>query len=550
MRLLKSEAAYRSWRRVRSLCGQLEDSTRERAFQLAQWPEEARQTRIALGLGVASFMASLTLEYLRIGQSEAFFWSAGARALFLMVFAVALSASYRDKPGALMSWSLVATATAFALCGVVTILVGDLPWQDYAATTAMAMIYLAIFVPNRPPHAMLSVFILAASFVGLLFFVEGANNVARLVIVEIVVLITCLAAISHNARIRRAAYMGGVDLASTQESSRAELVEAEFQRQTFEEAAAEGVTLNEELVAAREDAERQSSFLRAVLDNIPQGVSVFDKELKLAAWNHRLDRMLNLPRKLLKVGTPLADIMLYNAERGEYGKGDPKEIVAARTREIASGQIAPHHYERRRPCGMVVEVRGDPMPGGGLVTTYADVTERRNAEEVIRKMALRDPLTGIANRNAFNQHLQAAIKEAGEGDGEFALALFDLDDFKPVNDRYGHPVGDMLLCHVARIIEESVRDEDVAARLGGDEFAIILKNLRDRGLAEELVRRIVEKLGQPVTLDGDEIRVGCSAGISIYPPDASTAEDLIRSADKALYAAKASGKNQMKLAAG
>lgn len=541
----------RSGKRASWLFGQLDDCAQEQAFQISTWQAEAKRIRIALGIGVALFMAALALEFYRIGQGEAFFWSALARVLFLLVCNVAFYASTRDRPGPLMAWSLVGAAGAFALCGVVTILVGRLPWQDYAATTAMAMLYLAIFLPNRPAHAMLSVVIMAVAYVGLLPFLDGAGNVIRLVMVEGVVLLACFVAIRRNARISRTVYLQGMELLSARESSRAELSDAEFQRQTFEEVAVENVTIIEALAIAHEDAEQQSSFLRAVLDNISQGVFVFDKAMQLAAWNNRLAILLDIPERLLKIGTPLEDIILFNAGRGEYGEGDPKEITAAEMTKIrAEGEVAPHHYERRRPCGIVVEVRGNPMPGGGLVTTYADVTERKNAEEAMQKMALRDALTGIANRNAFNQQLLATIEEASKEGGEFALAFFDLDDFKPVNDRFGHPVGDTLLCHVAKIIEDSIRNEDVAARLGGDEFAIILKHVEDRQLAEELVRRVVEKLAQPIVLDGNEIQVGASAGISIFPSDADNAEDMIRSADQALYAAKASGKNQLKLATG
>ena len=533
------------------LFGQLEDFTQERAFQKSIWRADARQIRIALGIAVVIFMASLAIEYFRIGQGDAFFWSASARAFFLVVCNLALFASTREKPGGLIAWSLVGAAAAFSLSGVVTILIDGLPWQDYAASTAMAMIYMTVFLPNRPRHAMLSVAIVGVSYVGLLPFLDVAGNVVRLVIVEAVVLVTCLVAIRRNAEARRDAYLRSCELQEARERSLAELSESHFQRQTFEEAAAEGVTVIEELALTREDAERQSIFLRAVLDNISRGVCVFDKDLRLAVWNQRLVTMLNIPDRLLQIGTPLADIMLFNAERGEYGEGDPKEIAVARMKEIgSSGVIVSHQYERRRPCGMVMDVRGNPMPGGGLVTTYTDITERKKAEEAIRKMALRDPLTGIANRNAFNQSLQAAIENVSENDDEFALALFDLDDFKPVNDQYGHPVGDTLLCHVANVIGDSIRDEDLVARLGGDEFAVILNHVRGRALAEELVGRIVEKLSRPVTLDGHEIQIGASAGISIFPADAADAEDIIRRADQALYAAKANGKNQLKLAAG
>lgn len=530
---------------------QLEDSTRELAFQKSVWLTDARQIRIALGVGLAAFMASLTLEYFRIGQEgDAFFWSAAARALFLVVCNVVLFASTRDEPGRLMAWSLVAAASAFALCGVVTILIGDLPWQDYAATTAMAMMYLAIFLPNRSMQSMLSVVIVAVAYVGLLPFLESSGNVARLVIVEGVILLSCLVAIRRNAWARRATYLQGIELSAVRENNHAELSESRFQRETFEEAATEGVSVIEELAKAREDAERQSTFLAAVLDNISRGVCVFDKDKKLAVWNQRLIDMKIMPASLLKIGTPLSEIILYNAEQGEYGEGDPKEIAAERLKEIQrNDEMRPYQYERTRPCGMVLDVRGNPMPGGGSVTTYTDITERRKSEAAIRRMALRDPLTGISNRNAFNQKLQAAIARVDREGGEFALALFDLDDFKPVNDQFGHLVGDMLLCRVAKIMEDSVRDDDVVARMGGDEFAVILNHISDQTLAEELVRRIVEKLSHPVVLDGHDIRIGASAGISIFPSDASDAEDMIRRADRALYSAKASGKNQLKLAA-
>lgn len=199
-------------------------------------------------------MASLAIEYYRIGQGDAFFWSAMAGAFFLLVCNAAFFATTRDEPGALMAGSLVAVAAAFALCGAVTILVGGLPWQDYAATTAMAMIFLAIFLPNRPAQAMLSVIITAVAYVGLLPFLDSAGNIVRLVIVEGVVLFACLAAIHRNARVRRAVFLQGIELLAARESSRAKLSEAEFQRQTFEEAAADGVTLIEDLALAREDA--------------------------------------------------------------------------------------------------------------------------------------------------------------------------------------------------------------------------------------------------------------------------------------------------------
>ncbi len=178
--------------------------------------------------------------------------------------------------------------------------------------------------------------------------------------------------------------------------------------------------------------------------------------------------------------------------------------------------------------------------------------ERRDHELLAQNariffMAHHDALTGLPNRLMFHDRLQEALMQQRRwGDG-IALLCLDLDHFKQVNDTLGHPVGDMLLKAVAGRLRECVRDGDMVARLGGDEFAVLQCGARQPERASELAQRIVEKLGAPYDLGGDRAVVGASVGIAVVTPDLCSADTLLRSADLALYRAKADGRGSFRL---
>ncbi|NQV22567.1 MAG: EAL domain-containing protein, partial [Rhodospirillales bacterium] len=169
--------------------------------------------------------------------------------------------------------------------------------------------------------------------------------------------------------------------------------------------------------------------------------------------------------------------------------------------------------------------------------------ERKRADETIRTMALQDSLTGLANREQFQRQMPPALANSLRVGRNVALMFLDVDHFKDVNDTLGHPIGDELLKEISKRLMICCRETDTVARLGGDEFAIIATNLHGPDGAATLARRIVDSLRAPVTLDGREIFITGSIGITVYPADGLDSADLQKNADLALYRAKDEGRD-------
>ncbi len=178
---------------------------------------------------------------------------------------------------------------------------------------------------------------------------------------------------------------------------------------------------------------------------------------------------------------------------------------------------------------------------------FRNVTEQLEAEKLIRKMAWHDSLTGLANRNLLAERLDDALKMGKRLEKQVAVMILDLDKFKPVNDLFGHGTGDKLLKVVSERLLQCAREIDTVARLGGDEFAIVFTNIDDDKNIISIADRIIHSIQQPTEVDGNIIQIGTSIGISFYPDDASTPDELIRMADVALYQAKDDGRRVYRL---
>ena len=172
---------------------------------------------------------------------------------------------------------------------------------------------------------------------------------------------------------------------------------------------------------------------------------------------------------------------------------------------------------------------------------------QRQAEEQLRALVYRDPLTGLPNRRLFEDRLAIALAQAHRYRHRLAVIFLDLDRFKQVNDTLGHAAGDALLKAVAERLAESVREGDTVARLAGDEFTLLLPGIHYAEDLAAISRKLVEALRQPFPIDGHAVRVTASGGISLYPDDGEDAETLLKSADTAMYRAKERGRDNFQL---
>ncbi|MBW7901062.1 MAG: EAL domain-containing protein [Rhodocyclaceae bacterium] len=410
---------------------------------------------------------------------------------------------------------------------------------------------------------------------------------------------------------------------------------------------------------------QRNELMRTIIENIPGGVSLMDGEFNFVAFNREFGRLLDVPEEMLaKLPLPLYDLTLYNARRSEYGPGDPEQIAAAHVDRARRGEA--HVFERTRPNGVVLEVRGAPLPDGGFVTIhtditarkraeerlllaekvfdnspeaimitdqgnrivsineaftqitgfaadevigadprilasgrhdrdfyrqmwaalqqgghwsgeiwdrrksgevypkwmtinavadqasgevthyvamFADITERKRAEERIHFLAHHDALTELPNRFSLELRLEQALVDARRHDWHVAVMFIDLDRFKVINDTLGHHVGDQLLIEVARRFRAAVRESDTVARLGGDEFVIVLPDLENGDAAAHVARKIVAALLAPIRIDGHDLHTSPSIGISLYPDDGLSVDAVMKNADTAMYHAKALGRN-------
>ena len=283
------------------------------------------------------------------------------------------------------------------------------------------------------------------------------------------------------------------------------------------------------------------------LSHMTQGLSMFDERKRLVVWNKRFAELYDVPEKFLKVGTPYEDIIADRFARGVTKADTSPEAVKAKIAELSSLARDSHRVDELAD-GRFLLLSRQPMPGGGWLAIMEDITERKRAEAEIVHLARHDVLTGLANRAEFNEKLEEASKRLKRGGAAITVMMLDLDRFKSVNDMYGHPAGDELLIEVGRRLKSTLRETDLLARLGGDEFAI----LQEGGPAQHegaiaLALRILTAISEPFDLGGFEVNIGTSVGIAMAPEHGTEPEELLKSADLALYTAKTQGRSDYRI---
>ena len=228
----------------------------------------------------------------------------------------------------------------------------------------------------------------------------------------------------------------------------------------------------------------------------------------------------------------------------------PEDAAAAR--DLASKPRSPNgdqrHWVHLTATGgrrdVIAHSRELTVDGrSSVLVSIVDVTEQRQAVARISHMAHHDDLTSLANRAQFKMRLEESLNRIRRNNRRAAVHFLDLDDFKVVNDTFGHPTGDRLLQEVASRLRETVRDVDLVARLGGDEFSVIQSEVDGPEGAAALAQRMIEVLSAPYRIDGHDLSIGVSIGIAVAPDDGANADEILKNADIALYSAKTDGKS-------
>ncbi|HEY4926645.1 MAG TPA: EAL domain-containing protein [Roseiarcus sp.] len=292
-------------------------------------------------------------------------------------------------------------------------------------------------------------------------------------------------------------------------------------------------------VNAEEALEKQNERFEAALTNMPHGVCMFDADKRLILCNAGYIRLYALPSALTVAGTPLRRILDYRASIGNAPVEMATYFDVVGEAEAAGGARS---TRVELQDGRTVRIAHNPMSGGAYVATHEDITQAVRAEEQIRYMGSHDGLTGLPNRSLLRDRIGEAMARIRRG-GMFCLLYLDLDNFKTVNDTHGHPIGDLLLKQVVERLAPCLRETDTLARLGGDEFVVLQDDVEKPEQAGSLARRLIETMAAPFDLDGRQVYLGVSIGVSVCPGDGDEVDTLLKNADMAMYRSKSEGRN-------
>ncbi len=288
--------------------------------------------------------------------------------------------------------------------------------------------------------------------------------------------------------------------------------------------------------SAQRELTLEKNRLGTAINNMTQGLLLFDADARVVVCNQRYLDMYGLSADVIVPGLPFRGVIAHRKETGSF-VGDIDAYVDAVIRDVGRSNT----QFMQTSDGRSIQISSQPVADGGWVATHEDITERRQAEERIAHLAHYDALTDLPNRTLFRNELERELKRVARGT-QCAVLYIDIDEFKSINDSLGHPVGDELLKEIARRLRLCVRGSDVVARLGGDEFAIVQTNVGAHSDITDLVGRIYAAIREPHECLGHRLLTDASIGIAMAPRDGTDLDELLKNADLAMYGAKAEGR--------
>nr|MDJ0841154.1 diguanylate cyclase [Acidobacteriota bacterium] len=300
-------------------------------------------------------------------------------------------------------------------------------------------------------------------------------------------------------------------------------------------------------ITLRKSAEEKLRLAARVMESTNDAVFITDLDFNMLQVNTRFHELTGFSEEQVQF------MSLQHLFADQYGDGyfkRQRERLFSSTRwedEVWLTSRGGDRFLAGFFLSLVLDEDGEP---NNCVGVFADITQRKKAEEDLRYLANYDALTGLPNRTLFSERLERAMIRADRNKQKLALLFTDLDRFKQINDSLGHNVGDLLLQEVSSRLSSCVRQEDTVARLGGDEFLIILEEVSEMNDVRVATRKVLAQFARPFHLDGHEVIISQSIGISIYPDDGKDIRVLLKNADTAMYHAKERGRNNFQFYAG
>ncbi|NQZ54564.1 MAG: EAL domain-containing protein [Piscirickettsiaceae bacterium] len=290
---------------------------------------------------------------------------------------------------------------------------------------------------------------------------------------------------------------------------------------------------------AEEKLKTTSIELDTILENAMVGIA-FIKNRKLHHVNSKFEDLFICERE--KIEGQSAECLYPTTEAFEQLGEQAYSVLTQGENFEGQAQLIRQNGELFW-CAISSKAIDPDDPHDGTIWLFEDVTKERESDEQLRKLANVDSLTNLPNRSVFHDRLEHALHKSHRNANSLAVFFLDLDHFKHINDSLGHAAGDVLLCDVANRLTGCVREDDTVARLGGDEFTIILEDIHSVKYAAKVADKIFDAMSKPFILEGTEVNVSPSIGISLYPADGRDVDILLRNADAAMYHAKEHGRN-------
>lgn len=293
-------------------------------------------------------------------------------------------------------------------------------------------------------------------------------------------------------------------------------------------------------ISDRLQAEEALRLHASVFNNAWEGIMITDKHNHIVSVNHAVTEITGYTEEELLGENP------SHMASGHQGKSFYQDMWSTINKsgrwrgELWNRKKSGEMYAERLTISAIKDEQGKVV---NYLSLFADITEIKNTENMLQRMAHYDALTHLPNRTLLSERLELALVQAERSETLFAVCFIDLDGFKPINDIYGHDVGDKLLIEVANRLNQVIRGGDTVARMGGDEFVLLITDIHDTDELDPILTRINEKIVKNITIDTHTLSVSASVGVAIYPLDNVDADTLLRHADLSMYEAKQAGRN-------